>query len=264
MIPNNPRIMLTNDDGVDAPGLACLEKIAEQLSNDVWIAAPAAEQSGASRKMSFADPIRVSELGPRRFSIHGTPSDACFLGLHDLIPDTKPGLVLSGVNRGQNLADDVTVSGTVAAAIQAMKMGVPAIALSQTLSGFFSSTSVAFETALAHAPRIIERLVSAGWPQDVVININFPPCPPDEVQGVQITRQGTRDHWHLKAERREDLRKRTYYWLGFEGGLSNPDPGDDLHAIYNNHISITPLRVDLTHEPTMGAFANLFESTPTA
>lgn len=251
MIPDNPRVMLTNDDGIDAPGLVCLEDIAKDLAEDIWVAAPATEQSGASRKMSFADPIPVKEVADKRFAVRGTPSDACFLGLHDLVSGRTPDLVLSGVNRGQNLADDITVSGTVAAAIQAMKMGVPAIALSQTLVGYTNFDATPFDCARAHGPDLIRKLIGIGWAKDVVLNVNFPPCRPEDVKGVQVTCQGERDQWHMKAERRTDLRGRIYYWLGFEGGMSNPDPGDDLHAIYDNYISVTPLRVDLTHHDSM-------------
>jgi len=255
MIPDNPRILLSNDDGVEAPGLATLEAIASTLSDDVWIVAPADEQSGASRKMSLAEPVMVRQHSERRFSVRGTPSDAVFLGIHDLIPGKKPDLVLAGVNRGQNLAEDVSVSGTVAAAIQAMQLGVPAVALSQALVKFVGGGPTPFETAEAHAPALLKRLFAAGWPDDVVLNVNFPPVKPDEVGPVVVTRQGKRDQWQLTADKREDLRGRFYYWLGFKGSLSNPNEGDDLHAIYNFKISVTPLHVDLTHNPTCETLA---------
>lgn len=251
MTDPNFRIMVTNDDGIFAEGMKVLEDIAAQLSGDVWVSAPAEEQSGASRKMSFVDPIMVTERGPQRYCVKGTPSDACFLGLHDLIPGRAPDLVLSGVNRGQNLAEDISVSGTVAAALQAMKMGVPAIALSQTLAGFTSVSETAFDCARVHAPDLIRKLLAAKWPKNIVININFPACAPDEVKGVKVTRQGERDQWRMNADRRTDLRGRTYYWLGFEGGMSNPSEGDDLHAVYNNYISVTPVCIELTHTPSL-------------
>lgn len=254
------RIMLTNDDGVSAAGLACLEDIAAELSDDVWVSAPEFEQSGASRKLSLSEPVRVRKTGPKHYAVNGTPSDACFLGLHDLVEGQRPDLVLSGVNRGQNLAEDVTVSGTVAGAIQAMQLGVPAIALSQALTNFTETDHTPFDTARAHAPALIKRLLGVGWPADVILNINFPPVTADEVKGVQITRQGARDQWHMTAEKRTDLRGRTYFWLGFHGDLSNPDPGDDLHAIYNGYISVTPLRVDLTALDTFDALSAAFEA----
>lgn len=255
MISENPRILLSNDDGVEATGLATLEAIAATLSDDVWTVAPADEQSGASRKMSLAEPVMVRQLSERRFSVRGTPSDAVFLGVHDLIPGKRPDLVLSGVNRGQNLAEDVSVSGTVAAAIQGMQLGIPAIALSQCLKSFVGGGPTPFETAEAHAPALLKRLMRIGWPANVVLNVNFPPVPPDEVGPVVVTRQGWRDQWKLTADKREDLRGRSYYWLGFHGTKSNPDEGDDLHAIYNGMISVTPLHVDLTHEPTRASLS---------
>lgn len=252
------RILISNDDGVEAAGLATLEAIARELTDDVWVAAPEQEQSGASRKLSLTEPVRVREAGPRRYAVAGTPSDAVFLALHDIIPAPRPDLVLSGVNRGQNLAEDLTVSGTIAAALQAMQLGVPAIALSQALPHFTEQDDVSFGAARRHAPELLRRILAAGWPADVVVNVNFPPCPPDEVAGVEITRQGRRDQWHMHAERRADLRGRTYYWIGFRGKLSNPDPGDDLHAVYNNKISVTPIRLALTDEPTRARFEAAF------
>jgi 5'-nucleotidase len=194
--------------------------------------------------------VLVEEIAERRFAVRGTPSDAVFLGVHDLIPGKKPDLVLSGVNRGQNLAEDVSVSGTVAAAIQGMALGVPSMALSQALPGPYVGTPAPFETAEAHAPALLKRLLAIGWSENVVLNINFPGCAPDEVGETVVTRQGWRDQWETVAERREDLRGRFYYWIGFQGGLSNPNEGDDLHAIYANQISVTPVHLDLTHEPT--------------
>lgn len=255
MIPANPRILVSNDDGISAPGIAVLEEIARELSDDVWVAAPEHEQSGASRKLSLTEPVGVRDAGPQRYAVNGTPSDAVFLGVHDLLSDKAPDLVLSGINRGQNLAEDVTVSGTIAAAFQAMQLKIPAIALSQAF-GWRKDDTPPYETARAHAPELLRRLIKAGWPADVVLNINFPDCAPDGVQGVEITRHGQRDQWHMHADRRTDLRGRTYYWLGFRGRLSNSAPGEDLQAIYDMRISVTPLRLQLTDEAARSALAD--------
>lgn len=254
-IPANPRILVTNDDGVDARGIAVLEEVARSLSDDVWTCAPEFEQSGASRKMSFTEPVRVRTAGERRWAVNGTPADACFLGVHDLVPGKRPDLILSGVNRGQNLAEDVTLSGTIAAAFQGMELGIPSIALSQAFAGFMASDEAPFETAAALAPPLLRRLIAQGWPRDVVLNINFPPADPSQVDGVVITQHGRRDQWQTTAEKREDPRGRSYYWLGFKGALSNPPAGDDLHAIYNNQVSITPLRLELTDQATRADLA---------
>ncbi|HET6969569.1 MAG TPA: 5'/3'-nucleotidase SurE, partial [Phenylobacterium sp.] len=181
------RILITNDDGIHADGLAALERIAARLSDDVWVCAPEYEQSGASRALTLADPVRVRALSERKFSTTGTPTDCVMLGINDLIPGGKPDLVLSGVNRGANLAEDVTMSGTVAGAIEGMAMGVPSIALSQM--GFYEPGH-SFEPAEAYGPGVIKRLVEIGWPTDVVLNINFPNREVSEITEVEVTRQG--------------------------------------------------------------------------
>ena len=244
------RILLTNDDGIGAPGLAALERIARQLSDDVWVCAPEYEQSGASRALTLAEPVRVKRLGERRFSTTGTPTDCVMLALGHMVTDPKPDLVLSGVNRGPNLAEDVTMSGTVAGAIEAMAMGVPGIALSQWLTNYEQDEG-AFATAEAFAPGIIRRLVEVGWPADVVMNVNFPPGSPDDVAAVEVTRQGFRDVHVRHAERRTDLRGREYYWIGYRPERSKPAEGTDLRALYENRISVTPLHIDLTHQSTV-------------
>ena len=238
------RILLTNDDGIHAEGLTALERIAAALSDDVWICAPDAERSGASRALTLSDPIRVRQLDERRFSTTGTPTDCVMLGVHELVEGKKPDLVLSGVNRGANLAEDVTMSGTVAGAIEAMALGVPGIALSQM--GFYEGNR-SYEVAEAFAPGIIRRLVKTGWPKDVVLNINFPHRPLAEVTEVEVTRQGFRDAHIRVAEKRTDLRGRDYYWMGFRQERSSPPEGTDLRALYDGKISVTPLHIDLTH-----------------
>ena len=243
------RILLTNDDGIHAEGLAALERIARQLSDDIWICAPEYEQSGASRALTLADPVRVRTIDPRRFAITGTPTDCVMLGMSELIEGAKPDLVLSGVNRGANIAEDVTMSGTVAGAIEGMAMGVPSIALSQM--GGLRPSDPFFEVSEAFAPSIVKRLIEIGWPKDVVMNLNFPNRPLAEVKEVEVTRQGFRDVQVRHAERRSDLRGRDYYWMGFRQEKSQPADGTDLLALYEGRISVTPLHIDLTHAETV-------------
>jgi 5'-nucleotidase len=190
----------------------------------------------------------VREAGPRRFSTTGTPTDCVMIGIHELVQGAKPDLVLSGVNRGANLAEDVTMSGTVAGAIEGMALGVPAIALSQM---GFHEAGADFAVAEAHAPGIIKRLVELGWPADVILNINFPQGDPGSVSEVEVTRQGFRDVHVRHAERRTDLRGKTYYWIGFRQERSRPAEGTDLRALYEGRISVTPLHIDLTHAAAM-------------
>jgi len=252
------RILLTNDDGINAEGLAALERIAAALSDDVWVCAPEYEQSGASRALTLADPIRVRRLGERRFATTGTPTDCVLMGIHELVEGAKPDLVLSGVNRGANLAEDVTMSGTVAGAIEAMALGVPGIALSQML---YEPTH-GFEVAEAFAPGIIKKLFETGWANGVVMNINFPQGDPASVVAVEVTRQGFRDAHIRHAEKRTDLRGREYYWMGFRQERSQPADGTDLRAVYDGRISVTPLHIDLTHMPSVHDLKKVLGGAP--
>jgi 5'-nucleotidase len=257
------RILLTNDDGINAPGLVALEKIARALSDDIWICAPEYEQSGASRALTLSDPIRVRRLDPRRFAVEGTPTDCVMMAVQQLINDgQQPGLVLSGVNRGQNLAEDVTLSGTVAGAIEGMVHGIPSIALSQTMTFFHEEVVAHWETAEHFGPGIVQRLLEVGWPADVIMNVNFPALPPEQVTEVEVTRQGFRDGLLRHMDKRTDLRGRDYYWMGFSAKASDPVEGTDLKAIYDGRISVTPLHIDLTHNQTVHALKGVLGGAP--
>ena len=254
------RLLLTNDDGINAEGLAALERIAAALSDDVWVCAPEYEQSGASRALTLSDPIRVRALSDRKFATTGTPTDCVMLALTELMGGLKPDLVLSGVNRGANLAEDVTMSGTVAGAIEGMALGVPAIALSQ--AGGPEPQDPFYGPAETFAPGIIRRLVAAGWPKDVIINLNFPNRPAAEIDQVEVTRQTFRDVHVRHAEKRTDLRNRDYYWMGYRPERSHPEPGTDLAAIYEGKISVTPLHIDLTHLETVHDLKKVLGGAP--
>ncbi len=256
------RILLTNDDGIHAEGLASLQRIAAMLSDDVWTVAPEFEQSGASRALTLADPIRVRRVDDKSFSVTGTPTDCVMLGIRDLVGGKTPDLVLSGVNRGQNLAEDVTMSGTVAGAIEGMALGVPAIALSQAVKVFDDGYRALFETAEAYGPGLIARLLEIGWPGDVVLNVNFPPVMPGEVREVEVTRQGFRESHIRHAEKRTDLRGRDYYWMGFDAQPQRPAEGTDLAAVHAGKISVSPLHIDLTHMPTVHALKGQLGGAP--
>ena len=253
------RILLTNDDGIHAPGLSILEHIARQLSDDVWIAAPEVEQSGQSRSITLTQPVRTRAVRDKCWAVMGTPSDCVLLAVQDLM-DQKPDLILSGVNRGQNIAEDTSFSGTIAGAMFGMQLGIPSIALSQA-QNFRERGSLPWETSRAWGAKVVKPLIEKGWPDDVVININFPDREPDDVAGVEITRQGFRDESMIYTDRREDLRGNDYFWIGYGGKLSRPGEGTDLRAIYEGRISVTPLHVDLTHnrylEELRGAWTGL-------
>ena len=252
------RILCSNDDGIHARGLESLIAIANELSDDVWVVAPQDEQSGAARALTLAHPLRVREYGERRFAVTGTPSDAVMMALTKIIGGKKPDLILSGVNNGQNLAEDVTVSGTIAAAFQGMSMDVPSVALSLSR---LARDKARWATPEVHGAGIVRKLLKTGWPEDVVVNVNFPDRDPDDVAGVEVTTQGRRDAVQLFAEEREDLRGGTYYWYGYTGQLSDPPEGTDLRAIYDGRISITPLHLALTHHDSHSVLKTAFSES---
>lgn len=241
------RILVSNDDGIHAPGLEVLENIARALSDDVWIVAPEAEQSGASHSLTLAEPLRLREISSKRYAVKGTPTDCVMMAIKHIMKDKKPDLVLSGVNRGGNIADDVTYSGTIAAAMEGTQLGVPSIALSQVY-GFDGTADVKWECAETHGPAIVAALVAQGWADNVLINVNFPDALPDDVKTIRVTRQGKRDESTLRIEERLDGRGHPYFWIGFERIMSNPPEGTDLHSIYNGEISVTPLHLNLTQD----------------
>ena len=252
---SGPRILVSNDDGIHGPGLAVLIRIANKLSNDVWVVAPEEEQSGAGHSLSLAHPVRLRKITPRKYAVRGTPTDCVLMAIRHIMKDNPPDLVLSGVNRGQNIADDVTYSGTIAAAMEGTQLGVPSIALSQAF-GFSKTAKLQWPTAEHFAPNIIRKLLKSGWPSDVLININFPDLKPDAVKGIEVTGQGKRDQSLVEVDERIDARHRPYYWFGYEARPSKPAKGTDLYAIYNGYISVTPLHMNLTNTRTRNALVS--------
>jgi len=253
------RILISNDDGIHAPGLSAMEHIAAQLSDDVWIVAPETEQSGASHSLTLHDPLRMRQVSERKFAVKGTPSDCVMMAVKHVIPDAKPDLILSGVNRGGNLAEDVTYSGTIAAAMEGTILEIPSIAMSQVYR-YGNRSGVQWSCAEYHAPSIIRQLCQVGWSSDVLININFPDVPHAKVKGVEITVQGRRDQSSTVIDARVDSRGNDYFWLGLERGASNPPQGTDLHAVYGDRISVTPLHLDLTHHQSQEDLRAAFQS----
>jgi 5'/3'-nucleotidase len=250
------RILLANDDGIEAPGLDVLEKIATDLTDDVWIVAPETDNSGASHSLTLAEPLRMREIGKRRYAVKGTPTDCVIMGVRYLLKDDPPDLVMSGVNRGQNLADDVNYSGTVAGAIEGTLLGVPSIALSLAVGNYDHGTPI-WETPMHHGAELLRKLLNAGWAEGTVLNVNFPDCQPDEVKGMAATVQGLRDAALLDIDDRMDTRGKAYYWIGIAKRGSNPPKGTDLWAVRNNFISVTPLCLDFTDRNSLGALSGV-------
>ena len=238
------RILVTNDDGIQSPGIAVLERIAQSLSDDVWVCAPASEQSGASHSLTLHRPVRLRTVSERRFTVDGTPSDSVLLAFNHILEDRRPDLVLSGINHGYNLGVDIPYSGTIAAAAEATLQGTRAIAFSQAYS---AASGIDWATAEAWAQDLIRRIIVPDWPQGMLVSVNFPDLPPDQVRGVRTTgyaplKQGDD---YIK---RDDPRGRSYFWIGLPR-YSRAAPADtDAEALEQGFIAVTPLQLDLTHQ----------------
>jgi 5'-nucleotidase len=251
------RILVTNDDGINAQGLKICEQIARRISEDVWVIAPEHDQSGVSHSLSLNDPLRLRQLGERHYAVKGTPTDCVIMGARHVMPD-PPDLVLSGVNRGRNAAEDVLYSGTVAAAKEAAVLGIPSFALSQAYTSS-SKQQPYWQSAVDHAPDIIQRVLKQGIPRDVLVNVNFPDCPSGAVKGISVSAQGKRDQQLLHIDARHDGRGNPYYWIAYaRGARPTGKDGTDLAALSDNRIAITPLRLDLTDQPFLTKLAGLF------
>ena len=248
------RILLTNDDGIHAPGLKTLEKIARDLTDDVWVIAPELDQSGASHSLTLRDPLRIREISERRFAISGTPTDCVMVAANHILKDNPPTLVLSGVNHGSNLAEDITYSGTVAAAMEAALLGIPAISLSLVIS---HNHPAKWSTAEHYAPDIIRRLLKIKFDENVFVNINFPDLIASSVKGIVTANQGQRRILGNLAEC-VDPRGRQYYWIGAIHYDGSGDEGTDLKANANGMITVTPLSLDFTHRKTMDQLEKVF------
>jgi len=253
------RILLTNDDGVHAPGLKVLEKIARTISDDIWIVAPSEEQSGAGHSLTLTRPLRLRKHGEQHFSVTGTPTDSVMMAISNLMKDCPPDLVLSGVNRGANLAEHVTYSGTVAAAMEGAISGIPAIALSQVYSKEGMADEIPFACAEAWGERVIRKLIDAQLKHRKLINVNFPAIAPDAVKGMRVARQGFHDVDMTRVIPGKDPRGYSYYWFGLDTTGAQTPAGTDLAAIRDGYISVTPLHFDLTHEDSMAALSEALD-----
>jgi len=249
------RILITNDDGIDAPGLAVLEAIAAELAHEVWVVAPEHDQSGISHAISLHHALRTTNQGPRRFGVDGTPGDCAVLGICHLLPE-RPDLILSGVNRGGNLGMETVFSGTVGGAMTGMLLGVPAIALSQCWS---DRANVPWNTARQLGAPAIRQLLEIGWSQDTCLNVNFPDCPPEAAGPLTLARQGIGLVQGMTVETRTDPRGMEYHWLNFRRGRRPQGPESDSDATHAGRVAVTPVRFDRTDD---AAYAMLAKQLP--
>lgn len=241
------RILISNDDGINAPGIAILERLARALSDDVWVIAPDGEQSGAGHSLTLTQPLRIRKLEEKRWAVYGTPTDCVMMAVNKIMADQLPTLILSGVNRGGNLAEDVTYSGTVSVAMEGTLAKIPSIALSQCIR---PNQRTYWETVERYGLDVVKSLIEAGWPQDVFMNVNFPAIPADEVEGVRVTTQGRRQIMGNNVEERKDPRGHAYYWFGLGRELGVLEGETDLKAVRSQCISVTPLHLEMTHQDT--------------
>ena len=247
------RILVTNDDGINAPGLQVLEAIAADIAGpdgEVWVVAPAFEQSGVAHKISYTHPMMIAKLGPRRYAAEGSPADCVLAGLYEVLQGARPDLVLSGVNRGNNAAENTLYSGTIGAAMEAALQGLRAIALSQYMGPRTEEMSDMFEPAIAHGTDVVRRLLEHGLWDDadyrLFYNVNFPPCPAAEVKGLKVAAQGFRRNTTFGVEPHISPSGRKFLWI--KGGPQHLPtlPGTDARANLDGWISVTPMRADLT------------------
>jgi 5'-nucleotidase len=236
------RVLIVNDDGIDAQGVKLLEELAREVTDDVWVVAPDEEKSGFSHSISMTVPIRARKLDDRHFAVKGTPTDCALLAIYEFM-DRPPTVLLSGINRGANLAEDITYSGTAAAAMEGALLGVRSIALSQV---FAFGGPVHWATARVFTPPLLKRLLACDWEPGAFVNVNFPDVPPERVAGRRVTSQGRRLPGSFRPVRRVDEREFPYYWIKLAYKVGDLEEGTDLHAIAANEVSVTPMRMDFT------------------
>lgn len=247
------RILITNDDGINAPGLAVLERIAVEVAGpdgEVWIVAPAFEQSGVGHCISYTHPTMIAELGPRRWAAEGSPADCVLAALYDIMDNAPPDLVLSGVNRGNNAAENAPYSGTIGGAMEAALQGVPAIALSQYFGPNNAALDDPFEAAAAHGADTVRRLVAADlWGDDdyqVFFNVNFPPIAASRVRGMRSAAQGRRREASFGVDAHLSPSGRRFLWVRGARQDLDSGPGTDATVNMDGWISVTPMRADFT------------------
>lgn len=254
------RILLTNDDGIHAPGLKILEAIARTLSDDIVIVAPSEEQSGTGHSLTLTRPVRLRRMGENRYAVTGTPTDSVMMALNVVMKDNPPDLVLSGVNRGANLGEDVTYSGTVSAAMEGALAGLRSIALSQVYKKEGLGDQAPWEVAEAWGEKVLRPLIDMTWAPRTLVNVNFPARAPGEVKGIRVVSQGLRDYGRSQVVKRTDPRGFDYYWFALGHIVHTPAHSTDLEAIEDGYVTVTPLHLDMTFAPALAALAARYQA----
>lgn len=252
------RVLITNDDGIDAPGLAVLEAVASTLAREVWVVAPEDDQSGVSHSISLHAPLRVRGRDERRFAVTGTPADCIIIGARQVMP-AFPDLVLSGINRGANLGVETVFSGTVGGAMAGLLLGVPSIALSQAFS---DRNAVRWDTARQLAPGVLRWLLKADWADVACLNVNFPDVPAERAGPMAVTRQGQGLMKGLDVTARIDPRGLAYSWLHITRGESVDAVGSETQVVIAGGIAVTPLQFERTAEQVWSRLAEELTELP--
>lgn len=243
----NARVLLSNDDGIHAPGLKALEDAIKPLVGELWVCAPETEQSATSHSLTLRRPLRIRHVSDHKYAVDGTPTDAVLLAVTEIMPDSRPDLVLSGINRGGNLGEDVTYSGTVAAAMEGALLGIPSVALSQV---YQDRHTVKWATARKWTPKVLKQLLDVGWASNIFINVNFPDVTANKVKGIEVCGQGRRKIGG-GLTKGTDPRGDDYFWIGPQRDEDKYKRGSDLNAVNSDMVSVTPLALDLTHRSTL-------------
>ena len=265
------RILITNDDGVTAPGLKAAEEIAAEVAGpggEVWVVAPEMEQSGVAHCISYTKPMRLVPLAERRYAVDGTPADCVIVALKHLMAETPPDLILSGVNRGHNVAEDVVYSGTVGGAIEGVLHGFRAVALSQAYGPATIGEDDLFAAARRAGAEAVRRVLDLPWdegaPYGLFYNVNFPPVPAARVRGVRAATQGRRPNGAFRVQEQVAPNGRTYFWLAHGRGNHESPEGTDAREAGEGWVTVTPLRADLTAHERLEATARALGPAPLA
>lgn len=250
------RILLVNDDGIDAQGIKILKNVAQKLAHEVWVVAPIIDQSGVSCSVSLKAPFRVAKRSHTEYAVYGTPADCMLFALKHLMTDQLPDLVLSGINNGSNVGFETILSGTVGAAMMAMTLGVPAMALSQVSSEDNQPTN--WHCAIHHAENVIRKLHGLSMPKNICFNVNFPDCNADQIKGYKLTKQGEPDVSELILTPTKDPEGHDYFWFRAKRNQTACHEDKELDIANSGYVAITPMSYERTHYPSFNTLQNAF------